>query len=110
VRDNYFIVTATAQATKDLHYIQTLMSEGIFAHDVTSAYSVLSVMGPNSIKLLQNMSTSSFANEDLFFGTSRDVDIGLFNVTAKRITYVGELGWELYIPVESARGVYDALW
>ena len=107
-RDKYFIVTATAQATKDLQRIKSRMPKGVFARDVTGMYSVLSVMGPNSRQLLQGLSTSKF--DEFEFGTSRKVDIGLFNVVAKRVTYVGELGWELYVPVESARGVYDALW
>lgn len=108
-RDKYFIVTATAQATKDMQRIKRRIPKTCAVQDVTGQYSVLSVMGPNSRELLQSLSTSSFANQDFKFGTSKVVDIGLFNVTAKRLTYVGELGWELYVPVESARGVYDAL-
>ncbi|GMH54999.1 hypothetical protein TrLO_g10015 [Triparma laevis f. longispina] len=108
-RDKYFIVTATAQANKDMQRIKRRMPKTCFCSDVTGQYSVLSVMGPNSRELLQGLSTESFENEDFEFGTSKEVDIGLFNLTAKRVTYVGELGWELYVPVESARGVYDAL-
>jgi 4-methylaminobutanoate oxidase (formaldehyde-forming) len=110
--DAYFIVTATAQATKDVHRLKRHASNnggGVTVTDVTGQYTVLSVMGPKARYLLQSVSCSSFSSEDFPFGESRDVDLGLFNVTAKRVTYVGELGWELYVPVESSRGVYDTL-
>ena len=108
-QDKYMIVTATAQATKDMQRIKRMLPKSCAARDVTGQYSVLSVMGPNSRELLQGLSSCPFGNAEFPFGYSKAVDVGLFNVVAKRVTYVGELGWELYVPVESARGVYDAL-
>jgi len=77
--------------------------------DVTSAYATLSVMGPNARDLLQALTPSDLSDAALPFGTSRLIEIGYALVRATRITYVGELGYELYIPTEFARGVYDAI-
>ncbi len=81
--------------------------------DVTSGYAVLSVMGPNSRRLLQSLTSRSLADDlsnDAFqFGTSRVIDLAYARVRASRVTYVGELGWELYITTEFATGVFDAL-
>ena len=77
--------------------------------DVTSAYAVLGVMGPRSRELLGALSSADFSDAGFPFGTSRLVDLGYFTVRATRITYVGELGWELYVPAEFAAGVFAAL-
>ncbi len=77
--------------------------------DVTSAYAVYGVMGPRSRELLGRVSRSDFTGEAFPFGTSREVDLGYATVRATRITYVGELGWELYVPAEFAVGVYEDL-
>src|SRR6185436_5652227 len=77
--------------------------------DVTAMYAVLAVMGPYSRALLQSVSRADWSSAAFPFGTSRDVDIGHATVRATRLTYVGELGWELYVPVEFAVGVYETL-
>ena len=77
--------------------------------DVTSAYAVYGVMGPRSRELLSAISRSDFTDKAFPFGSSRTVDIGYATVRATRITYVGELGWELYVPAEFAVGVYEDL-
>jgi glycine cleavage system aminomethyltransferase T len=77
--------------------------------DVSSAYAVLGLMGPNSRALLQRLSTADLSTEAFPFGTSQLIDVGFFTVRATRLTYVGELGWELYVPAEFANGVYDLL-
>ena len=66
-------------------------------------------MGPNSRALLQSMTTADLSNDGFPFGTSRIIDLGYARVRASRVTYVGELGWELYIATEFATGVYDAI-
>jgi 4-methylaminobutanoate oxidase (formaldehyde-forming) len=72
-------------------------------------YSMIAVMGPRSRELMQRASTDDFSNEAFPFGTSREIDLGYATVRATRLTYVGELGWELYTPVEFAVGVYETL-
>ena len=66
-------------------------------------------MGPLARDLLQSLSPDDLGNEAFPFGTSREIELGLGRVRAARITYVGELGWELYIPTEFAAGIYDTL-
>ena len=70
---------------------------------------VLSVQGPNSRALLQSLTTADMSNEAFPFGTSQIIDLGYARVRASRVTYVGELGWELYIPTEFATGVFDVI-
>jgi len=77
--------------------------------DVTSAYAVLGVMGPRSRELLSRLTLSNLDNNSFPFGTSQNIEIDMVNVLALRLTYVGELGWELYVPVEFAVTAYEAL-
>ena len=66
-------------------------------------------MGPRSRELLAALTLDDLSNDSFPFGTSRLVDLGYARVRASRITYVGELGWELYIPTEFAAGVFDTV-
>jgi 4-methylaminobutanoate oxidase (formaldehyde-forming) len=77
--------------------------------DVTSAYAVFGVMGPRSRDLLAKLTRADLTPEAFPFGASREIDLGYATVRATRITYVGELGWELYVPAEFAVGVYGDL-
>ena len=110
-QDSFLIVTGTAQATRDADWIRRHIPEEARATlaDVTSAYAVLAVMGPRSRELLARVSRARFENEAFPFGAIREVDIGYATLLASRRTYVGELGWELYVPTEFAATVYDTL-
>ncbi|TKC92592.1 FAD-dependent oxidoreductase [Trinickia terrae] len=109
--DQYLLVTGSAQTVRDFDFIEKHIPQDkhCTAVDVTGQYAVLAVMGPHSRALLQQVSKSDYSNEAFPFGTSREVDIGYATVRATRLTYVGELGWELYVPVEFAVGVYETL-
>ncbi len=80
-----------------------------FVTDVTSAYGQLNVQGPRSRELLQSLTSEDLSNEAFPFRCAREIDIGLARALCVRITYVGELGFELYVPAEQARQVYDRL-
>jgi glycine cleavage system aminomethyltransferase T/glycine/D-amino acid oxidase-like deaminating enzyme len=80
-----------------------------FVTDVTSAYGLLNVQGPNSRALLQKLTTTDLSNAAFPFRTAREIDIGFARVLCVRITYLGELGYELYIPAEQATHVYDRI-
>jgi len=80
-----------------------------FTTDVTSAYAQINVQGPRSRELLQRITTADLSNAAFPFRTAREVDIGFARVLLVRITYLGELGYELYIPTEQAVHVYDLL-
>jgi glycine cleavage system aminomethyltransferase T/glycine/D-amino acid oxidase-like deaminating enzyme len=107
----YLLVSSAATTERDKHHIRTRMPAGARATlvDVTSAYAVFGVMGPRSRDLLAALSGDDFSDAAFPFRASREVSLGYFTVRATRITYVGELGWELYVPAEFAVGVYELL-
>jgi 4-methylaminobutanoate oxidase (formaldehyde-forming) len=110
--DEYLVVTGSAQAVRDRDVLEREVARrGLRCAivDVTAMYAMLAVMGPRSRALLQRVSTARFDNEAFPFGSSRMIDVGYATVRATRLTYVGELGWELYVPVEFAVGVYEQL-
>jgi 4-methylaminobutanoate oxidase (formaldehyde-forming) len=75
--------------------------------DVTSAYAQINVQGPRSREILQTLTTADLSNEAFPFRTAREIDIGYARVLCTRITYLGELGYELFVPAEQATHVYD---
>jgi 4-methylaminobutanoate oxidase (formaldehyde-forming) len=107
----FLVVTSAACQVRDFHWLRTHIPEEAHAvaTDVTSAYAVLGVMGPGSRALLQRLTPEDLANEAFPFGASREIDLAYARVRASRVTYVGELGWELYVPAEFAAPVFDAL-
>ncbi len=107
----YYIVTGTGFATHDFDWISRSIPAGMDARlaDVTSAYAVLSVMGPRSREVLQALTDHDMSNGAFPFGRVKPMTLAGAPLLALRVTYVGELGWELHIPVEFALGVYDAL-
>ncbi|MBZ9789620.1 FAD-dependent oxidoreductase [Rhizobium sp. 3T7] len=109
--DEYYIVTGTGFATHDFDWIARNIPDGMQAElvDVTSAYSVLSLMGPNARAVLEKVTTSDVSKAAFPFGRIKTIGIAGCPVRALRITYVGELGYELHVPVEYATTVYDAL-
>ena len=117
--DEFYIVTGTGFATHDFHWIQSNLSAGVSAgvsaggsaqiFDVTSSTSVLSLFGPNARRILERVTSADISHESFPFGTSQLLGVAGCQVRALRVTYVGELGWELHVPVEYATKVYDAL-
>jgi 4-methylaminobutanoate oxidase (formaldehyde-forming) len=110
----FLIVTGSAQAVRDRDVIERALADmhprpRCELFDVTPIFAMLAVMGPRSRELLQRVSTARFDNASFPFGTSQEIDLGYATVRATRLTYVGELGWELYVPVEFAVGAYEAL-
>jgi 4-methylaminobutanoate oxidase (formaldehyde-forming) len=110
-REKFLIITGSAQVTRDPDWIDRNLPQGAHATltDVTGAWTVLSVMGPRSRKLLQTVSRADFSSEAFPFATIREITVGYATVLASRRTYMGELGWELYVPVEFAATVFEAL-
>jgi heterotetrameric sarcosine oxidase gamma subunit len=109
--DEFFIVSSAATTERDKDHIRKNVPSGMNATlvNVTSAYAVFGVMGPRSRDLLATLTTADLAEEAFPFGTSQEISLGYATVRATRITYVGELGWELYVPAEFAVGVYEDL-
>lgn len=107
----FMIITGAIQPTRDTHVLRSHIQpdEFVVITDVTSAYATLSVMGPKSRALLSRLTTASLSNEDFPYLTHKEIEVAGTVVRAGRISYVGELGWELYVPSEAAVHVYDAL-
>ncbi len=109
--EEFLLVSSAATTERDQDWLNRNIAAGADAKvvDVTSAYAVLGVMGPRSRDLLTRLSDADFADAAFPFSTSQVVRLGYSTVRATRITYVGELGWELYVPTEFAVGVYEDL-
>ncbi len=107
----YYIVTGTGFATHDFEWIRRSIPPGLDAAlvDVTSAYAVLGLAGPNAREILSCCCYADLSNAAFPFANGREIHIAGATVLALRIGYVGELGWELHIPTECAATVYDAL-
>ncbi len=110
-RDKFMVITGSAQVTRDADWIARNVAEDahVTLTDVTGGWTVLSVMGPHSRSLLQKVSKADFSNEACPFATIREIGVGYATVLASRRTYMGELGWELYVPVEFAVTVFETL-
>jgi len=108
---SFLVVTSGTSIVRDLDWLRRRVPADAHAvaSDVTNAFAVLSVMGPRSRELLASLTDADLSNAAFPFSTSREIDIGYGLVRASRITYVGELGWELYIPTDLATHVYDRI-
>jgi 4-methylaminobutanoate oxidase (formaldehyde-forming) len=109
--DRYQVTTAAASAVRDMDWLKRHIPHDSHAvvSDVTSAQTVLPVMGPNARALLRKVTDADLSIKGFPFGTAQEIEIGYARVLAQRITYVGELGWELYIPTEFAPDVFDRI-
>jgi 4-methylaminobutanoate oxidase (formaldehyde-forming) len=109
--DEYLIVSSAATTERDKDHIRKHVPAGMNVElfDATSSLAVFGVMGPRSRDLLSKLTRTDLSNDAFPFGTSQEVELGYATVRATRITYVGELGWELYVPSEFAVGVYEDL-
>lgn len=107
----FYLISGTSQTIRDLDWITRNKQAEEHAEivDVTGAWSVLGVMGPQSRALLSQLTDADLSNDAFPFGSARILSLRTATVRALRITYVGELGWELHVPVEQTTSVYDAL-
>jgi 4-methylaminobutanoate oxidase (formaldehyde-forming) len=109
--DTFFILTGSAQATRDADWIGKHIAENEFAAlvDVTSAFSVISVMGPKSCELLERVSADDLSRDSLPFSATREIDVGYARARAARMSYIGGAGYELCVPSDQCVTLYDAL-
>jgi 4-methylaminobutanoate oxidase (formaldehyde-forming) len=107
----FLLITGSAQATRDQDWIlrHTLPESWVSVTDVTAMYSVLSLMGPLAPPLLARVSPDDVSRQALPVGCTREIDLGHARVRVARMSYVGGLGFELYVPVEMTRHVYQNL-
>ncbi len=109
--DRFLVVTTGTSTMRDLDWLrrQIPTNAHVTVTDVTSAEAVISIMGPRSREFLSTLTDADLSNAAFPFGTAREIDLGMAFARAARTTYVGELGWELYVPTEFATHVYDVL-
>jgi 4-methylaminobutanoate oxidase (formaldehyde-forming) len=107
----FYLVTGTAQPAHDMHWIESqfMPDEHAAVVDITEAWAVLGLMGPRSREMLARLTDADLSNDAFPFSTARRIDVGPTSVRAIRMTYVGESGWELHVPVSQAVQLYDAL-
>ena len=106
----YLVVTPAATRLADETWMRRHQGDfNVVITDVTAGEGVLAVMGPNARKLLQTVSPADFSNDANPFGTAQEIDIGMGRARVHRVTYVGELGWEVYISTDMAGHVFEVL-
>ena len=107
----YLVVTPAATRLADQTWM--MRHKGAFnvvITDVTAGEAVLAVMGPNSRKLLEMVSPNDFSNNTNPFGTAQEIELGMGMARVHRVTYVGELGWEVYVSSDMAAHAFETLW
>ncbi len=108
----YMVVSGAAVTHRDLNWLQRHIPDDAFCTvtDVTSAWAVMGIMGPNSRALLEQVTGVDLSNDAFPFGANRPIELGCTVGRAARVSFVGELGWEIYLPVDMVRHGFDRLW
>jgi len=105
----FWLITGSGFGVRDRHWIESNLKHNVKIRDITSAYGVINLAGPLARKVLEKVCDDDVAHEAFSFMTAKDIRIGYAPAVAFRVTYIGELGWELYIPTEYMQYVYETL-
>ncbi len=110
--DRFFIITGTAFGQHDLSWLRLNMPEdgSVTIEDVSSAYACIGLWGPKARKILAKVTRNDISNEGFPYMTAKHITVGDVPALAMRVTYVGELGWEFYTPMEYGLRLWDTLW
>ena len=108
--DHFLLVTGAAFGVRDSGWVARQLPEGIAIREITNSLATLNLCGPHARAILQAVTDDDVSNPALPFRGVRHIDVGNASALAVRIGYVGELGYELYLPQEYAAGVYELLW
>jgi len=108
----FFIITGTAFGQHDMSWLSLNMPEdgSVSIEDVGSAYACIGLWGPEARAILGKVTTDDISNAGFSYMTSKHISVGDVPVIASRVTYVGELGWEFYCPMEYGLRLWDTLW
>jgi 4-methylaminobutanoate oxidase (formaldehyde-forming) len=111
-QDHYLIVTGTSLLNHNISYLRSHLPDdgSVIVQDVSSAYTCIGMWGPESREILRNTTTEDVSDKSFPYLTMKKITIGNVPVTALRVTYVGELGWEFYCPAEYGLQLWDTLW
>ena len=108
-KNNFRLISSAAVRTHDKSHILKHLSKDVEFKDITDELICLGIFGPKSRDLLSKISNENLSNENLKFGTGKNIKLGSIKVWAQRLSYVGELGYELYIKNENAKEIYNLL-
>lgn len=110
--DRFFIVTGTAFGQHDMSWLSLNMPEdgSVTIEDVSSNYACIGMWGPKARTILEKVTVDDISNAGFPYMTSKRMSVGDVPVLASRVTYVGELGWEFYCPMEYGLRLWDTLW
>lgn len=111
-KDRFLLITGAAFGVHDYFWLKAYLprDRSVILRDVTSSHAMINVCGPRSRQLLEKLCVDDLSNEAFPFGHCRQITVGYAPVLAIRLTYIGELGYELYLQPEYALGVYELLW
>jgi 4-methylaminobutanoate oxidase (formaldehyde-forming) len=109
--DKFRIISGAATRFKDYHWLNRHGADysDLIIRDVSEDYAVLGVMGPGSRALMEQLGDADFGDADFPYSSARCIRIGNCELLAARLSFVGELGWELYIPLDQAKHVFDRI-
>ena len=108
--DRFRVVTGGATGMSDASWIAGHLPAGAFLADLTSAWTTIGLWGPRARDVLASVTADDVSDQGFPFGTCREIKAGGIVVLASRISYVGELGWELHVPAEQGARLWDTLW
>jgi dimethylglycine dehydrogenase len=110
--DRFYALSAAAAELRDRDLLEQSLhpGEAVRIENVTEAYGVLVLSGPRSRELLNALTDADLGNEQFRWLTAREISVAGIHVRALRVSYVGELGWELHAPMASMGALYDAIW
>jgi glycine cleavage system aminomethyltransferase T len=108
--EHFRVVTGGAAGMSDKKWFRDHLAEGAELADLTSSLTTIGLWGPRARDIVASTTSDDVSNEGFKFGTCRVIDIGTQRVLASRISYVGDLGWELYVPIEQGLKLWDVLW
>ncbi len=110
IDENHFrIISSAATRERDKHHIKKHLNKDIELIDVTDDYCVFGLFGPKSRSLISSLSNDNFDNEHFKFGTAKFISIADIKIWAQRLSYVGELGYELYVKAKDAKKIYELI-
>jgi 4-methylaminobutanoate oxidase (formaldehyde-forming) len=107
---HFYIVTGSGFAVRDGHWIESRLPRDLGFKEITSSRAVINVQGPRSRELLSRVTENDVSNAAFPYLAAREIRVGYAPVLALRVTYAGELGWELHVPSEYALHLYETLW
>ena len=108
--EHFRVITGGAAGMSDKKWFSDHLAGGAELNDLTSAMTTIGLWGPRARDILAAATSDDVSNEGFKFGTCRSIDVGTVRVLASRISYVGDLGWELYVPMEQGLLLWDMLW